>query len=225
MVQIVNVTVLKDISENLVRSLENSISMNTESTLSESSKRLAIAQKAIDMVYLNWTPTENIRGWKNEKTFYEGTMYTEIPYSQIEHQVDDIEFISAMNEDEGDFYDNYSRNGRVMPKYGNDCSAFVAITWGLTYQGINRYNTWKFEQDFDALYSYVDLQKGDAVVTNTPNREHMFLITRNWEIPPSGSGYTTSYVVCYEQTPYQAQLTFWTYTALSSKGYIPILKF
>ena len=53
----------------------------------------------------------------------------------------------------------------------------------------------------------------------------MFLITINWEVPPSGSGYDESYVVCYEQTPYNAQLTFHTYTQLSQGGYIPFSKF
>lgn len=221
-VQIINVTVLDEIPESLIRSLETSTLDSLKSTSSESSQRLAIAQKAMDMVYLRWKPTKNVRGWKNDKTFYAGTTYTGIPYSQTWYQVDDNEFMSAMDKD--DFYSNYTSGGKIMPKYGNDCSAFVAITWGSPYQGDNRYNTWKFEEDFEPLDSYADLQKGDAVVTNTSGN-HMFLITINFETPPSGSDYNTSYVVCYEQTPYQAQLTFWTYDQLSKNNYIPISKF
>lgn len=45
------------------------------------------------------------------------------------------------------------------------------------------------------------------------------------QTPPSGSSYNESYLVCYEQTPYDAELTFNTYSQLSSKGYKAISKF
>ena len=61
----------------------------------------------------------------------------------------------------------------------------------------------------------------NAVVTDP----HMFLITINFEVPPSGSGYDEPYVVCYEQMLYNAQLTFHTYAQLSQGEYIPFSKF
>lgn len=44
---------------------------------------------------------------------------------------DNTEFLAAMSN--SDFYTTYYNSNNVaMPRYGNDCSAFVAICWGLT---------------------------------------------------------------------------------------------
>ena len=136
----------------------------------------------------------------------------------VRNQTDDNEFLDAL--DYSDFYDGYG-SGTYMPNYGNDCSAFVAICWGLPYQGNSRYNTTKFRQNYSSIGDYADLQPGDALLTNG----HMFLVSQNWETPPSGSSYDEPYVVCYEQTPPQAILSFWTYDQLSSDDYIPISNF
>lgn len=70
--------------------------------------------------------------------------------------------------------------------------------------------------DYASIGSYANLQRGDAVASTSQG--HMFLVIQNHEVPPTGSGMTTSYVTCYEQTPYNAQLTFWTYDQLSNKS-------
>lgn len=171
------------------------------------------------MVCYRWKPEENLTGWNSEKTFYEDTWYTGIPYSQTVNQCDDEEFEDAL--DYSDFYSYYVRNGTVMPKYGCDCSGFVSICWGLSHMG-NRLDAAGYYSGYSELPNgYEDLQKGDAVVTS----DHIMLVTQNHEEPPDGAIYDESYVAIYEQTPPMAQQTFWTYAQLEDYGYKAISYF
>lgn len=218
--QTFQVTVENDVTEEMVDRMEAALSAtnNSMGLLSESSERRDMVDKASDMVYVRWSPDEDLIGWDYDYTFEAGDLQFGIPYSQTWNQTDDNEFLDAL--DYSDFYDGYG-SGTYMPNYGNDCSAFVAICWGLPYQGNSRYNTTKFRQNYSSIGDYADLQPGDALLTNG----HMFLVSQNWETPPSGSSYDEPYVVCYEQTPPQAILSFWTYDQLSSDDYIPISNF
>lgn len=173
-----------------------------------------------EMVEYQWTPTSNMRGWRDGKTFYANQTYTGIPYSQTANQVDKSGFASAMNQP--DFYDDYTRFSIIMPKYGNDCPGFVSFCWGIsrkttsdfvngikdgTYTKVGTYNA-----DNPTLTSlktsYRNLSPGNAVVKSG----HTFLIASNDR---------TSKVYVYEQTPYTAVYTSWTYDDLANAGYMP----
>lgn len=216
----------KDISVVVLNQVDLLNLKNAINTMSlTSSERQQIDARADAMVYLKWTPTKNIRGWKNKKTFLANTTYTGIPYSQTAYQKNESGFLSAMNN--ADFYEAYTRvlNGTsiIMPKYGNDCSGFVSFAWNIsrqttssfisgiknkTYVQVGSYNISNPSYN-ELISSYHNLQRGDAVV----KEGHTFLITANW--PDSNK------VMVYEQTPYSAIYTSWTYDDMASGGYMP----
>ena len=103
--------------------------------LSTLDDRSDIAQKAMDMVYVNWTPTSNLRKWHKASStpvyFPANTPQWGIPYTQGT-QCDEDTFINHLNYS-SDFYivqyfDSISRYG---PRYGSDCSGFVSFAWGV----------------------------------------------------------------------------------------------
>lgn len=189
-----------------------------------SSERQAIVDKGYSMVSLFWTPTKNLAGWRGNYTFYANTEYRGIPYSQTYYQKDNIGFSNALSY--SDFYDAYSINSITMPKYGNDCSGFVSFAMGLsrkttydfiagiksgTYPKVGSYDA--NSPSYSNLYnSYIYLQPGDAVVNNG----HTFLIDYN-------DTYYHS-IQAYEQTPYHAEYTSWTYDQMASGLYMPFSK-
>lgn len=209
--QVVNVNVQNDIPTELVDAL---YTVQATRTARLSSERTAIINKGADMTAVSWTPTSDLTGWKNGYTFKSGTTYFGVPYSQTPNQVDDIGFINAMSN--ANFYTAY--NG-TMPRYGSDCSGFVSFAWG-----ISRTTTATF-YNYSSIGDYSNLEPGDAVVYRSGGAGHIILVGVNMQTPPSGSSYNESYLVCYEQTPYDAELTFNTYSQLSSKGYKAISKF
>lgn len=216
----ISVVVENEVPRELVEQVMELSSSNTRSA--ESEARNAIAEKGADMAYYLWRPTRNLVGWRNGYTYPANQYQTGLPYTQSDDMCDETDFLEAM--DNSDFYTTfYNDKGVAMPMYGNDCSSFVAICWGLPYKE-TRYTTKTF-YNYESLGDYENLQRGDAVVCRTSARKHMFLVIQNHEVPPAGSSMTTSYVVCYEQTPYNAQLSFWTYAQLSSGSYKPISKF
>lgn len=222
--KVINVSVLSslDIEYEIDRLNEEQPEYSINS-LSSSDRTNAI-NIAKGMVNLEWTPTKNIRGWRNKKTFNAKTKYTGIPYSQTEYYKDKDGFNKALKAK--DFYDNYTRFDIIMPKYGNDCSGFLSIAWGLprkttshfvdgvkdgTYAQVGSYNadnpsTLKLEA------AYKKLQKGDAVVKSG----HTFLIASN--------DIDNSKIYAYEQTPYNAKYTTWTYEKMANDGYMPFTK-
>lgn len=209
------------------------------------SERDAIINKASAMYNTTWVPTQNLTGWRGNYTYYAGNTYR-IPYSQTAYQKDDIGFNQALGY--GDFYSYYVRyymqdgTGRVfdnqsdadatgkpyetirMPKYGNDCSAFVSFAFG-----VSRNTTWSFlsgikngtfamvgsynvdNPTYDNLISsYQQMQRGDAI-TNTG---HAILIGANY----------SDWCICYEQTPYQITITTYDHTQLANNSYRPFAK-
>jgi len=189
-------------------------------------ERENIITKASAMFNVLWTPTSNVRGWKGRTTFNAGTTYKGIPYSQTAYQKDDIGFMNSFNND-STFYANYTSNGIIMPKYGNDCSGYVSFAFGVsrdntygyidkiragTYPKVGSYNA--YSPTYNDLYnSYGSLQYGDAVVNNG----HMFII--GYSFGESGTTY-----VCYEQTPPYVQYTVWDRADLANDGYMPFSK-
>lgn len=193
--------------------------------LNENQVMTFAANNAIDrgkeMVEYSWTPKADLRGWRNGKTFSANVTYTGIPYSQTAYQVDKAGFASAMAK--VDFYENYTRNSVIMPKYGNDCSGFVSFCWGISRQttasfvaGI-RNGTYTKVGTYDAnnpttvalTTSYRNLAPGNAVV----KEGHTFLIAANDR--------ENQKVYVYEQTPYTAIYTSWSYADLAAGKYMP----
>lgn len=212
----INVNVLNQVD---LIALKNSI--NTNLRAFTSTERQQIDSRADAMTYFKWTPTKNVRGWLNKKTFYANTTYTGMPYSQTAYQKDKDGFLAAMNN--SDFYDNYTRDSRIMPKYGNDCSGFVSFAWNIprkttsdfiagiendTYAIVGSYDAKSPTRD-ELREAYRSLQRGDAVVTVG----HTFLITANWN--------DFNKVIVYEQHPPIAEYTSWTYEQLASDYYMP----
>lgn len=121
-----------------------------------------IIDKATQMTYFSWTPTQNLTGFVS---FCWG----------ITRKVTG-EFIDGIN------------NG--------------------TYNKVGTYNT-SSPSSTDLKNAYKLLQTGNAVV----NTGHTFLIDTNLT--------SSSKVYCYEQTPYNAQYTVWTYDQLVAGLYLP----
>jgi len=200
-------------------------SLNNTKNISNTSDnylRNQVAAKAKAMIDVSWTPTSNLIGWESLKTFRTGVTYYGIPYSQTVNQVDEKAFKDSMSL--SNFYSSLTNiYGGLMPRYGNDCSGFLSIAWGIT-----RRNTTYFRNGIkDGTYtkvgsyttdnptvaqlknSYKFLQKGDAVVCVG----HTFMIYSN--------DVSNSKVTAYEQTPPNAQLTTWTYDQLANDTYLP----
>lgn len=163
-------------------------------------------------------------GWRAEKTFSAGVLYRGIPYTQTEFQQNRNGFINSLGN--GDFYSYYERFGWRMPKYGNDCSAFVSFSMGLArkttydfiagiksglYPKAGSYNAYG-PSYYELVNAYRYLQPGDAVV----NDGHTFLI--NYNDPSNGS------IQAYEQTPYNATYTYWGYAQMANGAYMPFSK-
>ncbi len=51
------------------------------------------------MIDIRWIPTKDLNGWdgRDNYKFKANQAYTGIPYSQTEYQVDDTDFIYALN--------------------------------------------------------------------------------------------------------------------------------
>ncbi|AAM25871.1 hypothetical protein M2349_002388 [Caldanaerobacter subterraneus subsp. tengcongensis MB4] len=214
----VNVEGRTDVREVILK-LDKDTDKKTNSTY----LRDYVVDKAKRMVDVSWTPSQNLTGWLGRYTFTKGVTYKGIPYSQTPNQRDEIGFLQSLN-NAADFYVPYTDpNGRIMPRYGSDCSGFVSFAWG-----ISRQTTWSFLQGIkngtykkvgsynvdnptssELLTSYLQLQRGDAVV----NEGHTFLIAYNDK--------TNKKVYAYEQTPYYAQYTVWTYTQMADGKYRP----
>lgn len=186
--------------------------------------RKEVLDRANSMVQYRWTPVQNLIGWKNKKTFAANAAVTGIPYSQTPNQTTLTAFENALK-CKTDFYEKYISNGNYMPKYGNDCSGFVSISWNIArsttlgfYNGIIK-GTYKKIGDYDPTKpdksklksAYALLREGDAVVKYSNGSGHTFIIKQNRN--PS--------VDVYEQTPYQAVSRTWTYEDMSAAGYLP----
>lgn len=180
-----------------------------------------VTNKAKQMVEVSWKPRRNLKGWRGKYTFKAGTTYRGIPYSQTAFQKDNIGFKNSLRKN--DFYNNYTRFSKTMPKYGNDCSGFVSFAWGTsrkttsnfvngikngTYSKVGSYNANNPSRSH-LIKSYRKLRKGDAVV----KQGHTFLIASN--------STKNSKVYVYEQTPYKALYTTWTYNQMANAKYMP----
>jgi hypothetical protein len=193
----------------------------------KSSDPSTIKAKCSAMINYGWKPTKNLIGWRDQYTFKANNTYNGIPYSQTEYQKDDTGFGNALKL--SDFYDAYSRviDGQSikMPKYGNDCSGFTSFAWGISRHTSASFISGIKNEEFskvgeydvdnptkeDLKTAYESLTTGDAVVTNG----HVFVIDQN------NSNYTPKSCYCYEQTPYLAIWSIWTYDQMANGKYRP----
>lgn len=205
---------------------------------------------ASGMVYCTWTPRKLMKSWVDSdegtyQEYYPGSSYTGILYTQNDWNTED-EFMAAVALD--DFYVPLQRtgmaNGFTQPKYGNDCSGFLSIAWGLSY----RYNTKTFRDGIingtfeqvgdytpqdaqstnyivltelrrELLTAYESLQQGDAVVHREDTgagKGHTFIIFMN--------DVSAKKIYAFEQTNPKAELTVWTYSKLAGDCYLPFRK-
>lgn len=207
--------------------------LNTTQAVASSStlttlERQAIEDKATKMnMSVVWTAAKLLVGWRGNTTYFPaGARICGIPYSQTVNWCDDIQFNAALNY--SDFYDSYSRDSIVMPKYGLDCSGFVSKAWGegrqTTLDFVNQiksgarpkvgiYDPNNLTQA-NLLNSYKSLQQGDAVVYRSGSDGHAFEISFN-----DGTG-----VYCNEETVPQTAYSYWTYAQLAANSYMPFSK-
>jgi hypothetical protein len=187
--------------------------------------RQAITSIASQMIDSSWTPRSTVRNWAYGSVWYyfcAGMTYRGEAYCQQNAQENWAEFFSFVDNTKGG--DTY---------FGNDCSGFVSISWGLP----KRYTCTDFECDainstnpFCGPYhdpstddyaqslgnvgsgGQVTLLQGDALVNSGV---HIILFDK----------YATSGVVSMEQTPgprvsSDEMRRYWSWSSLGS--YRPI---
>ncbi len=197
----------------------NDINAVKDPNLDERLNILSIAKEMIDM---EWTPTKTLCAYGDHDAFVAGTKYTGMPYTQFHIQSTHDEFFDAFNNSSSnDFYESYTNSSKItMPRYGNDCSGFVSICWGLSWNGAwrNRWNTTDFGDAIDngtyaTIDDYADLKPGDALLRNG----HIMLVRY---VTASSSNVTV-----YEQTDRAAHESVYTFDCLEKCKYKGFTKF
>jgi hypothetical protein len=159
-----------------------------------------IIERARGMIYVRWTPPEDIHMWNSDKEFEKGIMYEGIPYTQSTNQVrDSKEFLQELNNKSSI---EFTENNCIGPNYGNDCSGFVSAVWGIP-----RCTTHDIEK-YTKRIDFNDLKPGDALLTD----EHIMLFS-NWNNEKHNS------LTVYEQTPPKARMQIYSISYLNSKNY------
>jgi len=174
--------------------------------------RETIKSLADEMIDSSWTPNNTFYNWRYtdapRQTYYKGSWYKGIPYSQWNPQDNWAEFHQWVNSNPGG---NAAR--------GNDCSGFVSITWRLP----RRYTTTEFDSLIGTYWDSLgakgsaqsaNLRLGDALnyppVASDINSGHIILFQE----------YVSSGIRSMEQTPNNATRKVWAYSSLTN--YRPI---
>lgn len=183
-------------------------------------ERASIISIAEEMVYMKWTPTQTFTAYGDHENFQAGVTYTGMPYTQFHNQSTYAQFISALNNSSSnDFYESYTSGNITMSRYGNDCSGFVSICWGLYRDDTwrDRWNTTDFRNAVSAgtytSLDYSDLLPGDALV----KRGHIMLV--------KSVSTSTNTITVYEQTDKSARMSVYTFETLKTGGYKGFSKF
>ena len=104
-----------------------------------------IVKRAEQQYQIQWTPLEDIAGWREQYTFEAGTVYQGIPYGQpiygqfVPFESDNStpsveslqEFLDAVRDPDSLMYTKVSTYTGIAPYYSSDCSSFVSYAWGL----------------------------------------------------------------------------------------------
>ncbi|MCX8090786.1 MAG: immunoglobulin domain-containing protein [Verrucomicrobiae bacterium] len=161
----------------------------------------ALADAMIDVTWSPKTTFTNFQYGSTYRTYYQGTTYTGVAYSQNNPQENLAEFLNAVTNTTG---------GSVG--YGNDCSGFVSICWKLPA----RKTTALFESQLGTYWTSLGdfgsaatapLVMGDAL--NSPS-DHIVLFLN----------YESTGIRTMEQTPNNAQRRVRSYSFL--QPYRPI---
>jgi len=136
-----------------------------------------ILNKAQSMVNVSWTPKYNILDSVGNYTFLKGVKYKGIPYNYGGYQVNSAsEFLSDIN------------NSHKL--YGNDCSGFVSIAWGISRQTtLSLLDAIKYNNKIDgksiSMVSWNDLKPGDALLMETGNGMGHIMIFVSFDVKDS----------------------------------------
>ena len=192
--------------------------------------------RALAMIEFTWTTTKDLSVWQDKqgvpaKVYPKGTTVHGIIYTQSEYQRGLEEFKEDLKRP--DFYSKYigefteSKANRTMPMYGNDCSGFVSIAWGIERTGtatfiegmkkgrfkkVGNYNS-SSPSSTALLAAYKVMQPGDALV----KEGHIMLVA---SVDALGQSVTV-----YEQTPYHAIISKKSFSSLLKSSYCPITIF
>jgi hypothetical protein len=180
-------------------------------------KRTDVISRAKAMVEVKWTPKYNIKNNYGKYTFKKGKTYTGIPYTM------DIYQVSSVN----DFLSKIKASKEV---FGNDCSGFVSIAWGISRQTtLSIFNSVKNGNKINgrliSQIAWEDLESGDALLKDNGKGEGHIMIYDNTDSKNSDN------LFVYEQNvatkvPYEAlpvaRKDIRSKAALKDYGYIPI---
>ena len=169
------------------------------------------------MVNVRWTPKYNLLDSVGHYIFLKGKTYTGIPYILGGYQV------SSSN----DFLSHINTSNKL---YGNDCSGFVSIAWGVSRQTtLSLYNAAKHGNKIDGksveTIPWEELKPGDALLLDNGNGKGHILLFINFDPSNNNS------INVYEQNvatlvPFQplplAREDIRSKRALEKFGYIPI---
>ncbi len=152
-----------------------------------------------------WTPSATFTnyGWSGgyNKTYYAGTIYTGVPYTQGNPQDSLSDFLLLIRNTSG---------GWQGSGYGNDCSGFASICWRLPSRNVTSTFGSGIGSYWDSLgpngsaksTDTVKLIEGDAL--NSVSGEHIILFNR----------YISGGIESVEQTPWNVQNRIWKYASL-----------
>ncbi len=200
-----------------------------------SSTRNSLIQRGNTMNNYSWVPSSNVRGWKNQYTYSAGSRYYGLPYSQTSYQssITSVPWsqwanasyfdVAIGNPSQYGFYSDYTSNGIIMPKYGNDCSAYVSICWNIarhTTTGDLTSHPKIGKSTESSLKKYARMSPGDAFVNN----DHTFMVKSISPVNDSSGNLVKLKFTCDEQTLYWCKESNWYSDTCSSAGYAAILK-
>lgn len=196
-----------------------------------SSARKTILSRGNAMINYTWTPAKNVRGWRNKQVFVADTTYQGIPYSQTPYQcsISSVawnygSYFDINKEDsKSGFYDKFTSNQIIMPKYGNDCSGFVSTCWNISRKnttGIASHTrVGKTLESY--LKQYARLSPGDALVVAG---KHTYIIEKITPLNDAKGNLAKLEFTCKEQTPYSCKTLINYSDACASSKYIGVCK-
>ncbi|MBC8061609.1 MAG: hypothetical protein H7Y18_13210 [Clostridiaceae bacterium] len=144
--------------KNITYDNDNSLNLITDSETDKDLevKRTDVINRAKAMAEVKWIPKYDIKNSYGNYTFKKGKTYTGIPYTMDIYQVSSVSDFLAKIKDSKEVY-------------GNDCSGFVSIAWGISRQTtLTLFNSVKHGSIIDghliSEISWDDLKPGDALL-------------------------------------------------------------
>jgi hypothetical protein len=179
--------------------------------------RKNILNRAQAMVNVTWVSKYNLVDSVGHYIFLKGVKYKGIPYRLGGYQV------SSAN----DFLSNINKSNKL---YGNDCSGFVSIAWGVSRQTtLSLYNAVKNKNKIDGksvvMISWAEVKPGDALLLEKGNGKGHILLFINFDVKNKDSVHVYEQnigtIVPLEIIPV-AREDIRSMKTLQKYGYIPI---